>query len=279
MSVTPCRECSGKFGAGPLCEVCGALQRIRSYLLSPRCPSALWESVSERLTDLHRRVLEEAEAFWAKDHNTSPPSGATPPASGVAPTGERKEGVPEPVPPVASGGGTKSASEAGEESESSEEPSAPEADEVDYGRPPSRSPTPPRETRRGRSRSKHHRRKRSKRTPSPPPEPPREWVDNLRIRKRRREDSPHRGDTEGPRREPPREGRERSTRERPRSPSRSPAHRSSGWRGSGRDREAEDSDRPRGKHEKQKKNKGKAKRDRNRQYWKGKGKGKHKGQK
>lgn len=66
MAHTPCRECSGKFGAGPLCEVCGALYRIRSYLLSPRCPGALWEIVSERLTDLHRRVLEEAEEYWAK---------------------------------------------------------------------------------------------------------------------------------------------------------------------------------------------------------------------
>ena len=287
MAHTPCRECSGKFGAGPLCEVCGALYRIRSYLLSPRCPGALWEIVSERLTDLHRRVLEEAEEYWAKTSAAEAPDTSRHTQAGLAPlaSGARSAGVPgpeeskQPESPGASGGLKAKAktSEPEEESESSEEPSAPEYEEgADYERPRSPTPVPPRKTSRSRGRSHDRRKKSSRRTPSPPPEPPRHWTGHQRDRKRRRENSPHPDDTGERVREVQRAKRERD-RARPRSPTRSPVARDSGRRRT----EPQRSGRSRGgrspHHQKKKKNKGKAKRERNRQFWKGSGKGKQKG--
>ena len=113
-----CRECQGKFGPGALCPVCIHLQRFRDYLLSSRCPGLIAPQVVHRLGELHRSVLEDAEAYWSslppavpaplEEHPTTAPKRlASPKASGgVKSKGVKEEESPSTVAgsPPASGG-------------------------------------------------------------------------------------------------------------------------------------------------------------------------------
>ena len=95
MSVDPahCRECQGKFGAGPVCAVCDSLHKLGVWLRSPRCPAGVGRSSVERVREVQRSLLEEAEAYWAANLGTeSVPGGLKGKASSPIP------------PPRASGG-------------------------------------------------------------------------------------------------------------------------------------------------------------------------------
>ena len=113
----PCRECLGKFGPGQVCPVCAHLQRLKDYLFSARCPGVIAPQLVLRLCELHRSVLEDAEAYWAsrpppqaprEEHPTTAPKRlASPKASGGVGTkgaGKQREEVRRSVSPLASGG-------------------------------------------------------------------------------------------------------------------------------------------------------------------------------
>ena len=72
MSVdpTPCRECGGKFGPGPICAVCDSLHKLGVWLRSPRCPEGVGRSSVEKVREVQRSLLEEAEVYWAANLGT-----------------------------------------------------------------------------------------------------------------------------------------------------------------------------------------------------------------
>ena len=115
----PCRECLGKFGPGPVCGVCTQLQRFRDYLHSTRCPGLIAPQIVNRISELQRSVLEDAEGYWSSlpktpavgpiEHHpsTAPKRLASPRASGEAGRKgmeEEKRGAEPVSSPTASGG-------------------------------------------------------------------------------------------------------------------------------------------------------------------------------
>lgn len=108
MSSDPsrCSECGGKFGPGPVCFVCGALLRLKEFLLSGRCPSLIAPGAGGAIREAHRCCLEEADRYWASappevcSHPSTTPKAAPPTASGRAPGVEEKPAEPKEEGPV-----------------------------------------------------------------------------------------------------------------------------------------------------------------------------------
>ena len=300
-----CKECNGKFGSGPTCNLCEAVTRFGLFLRSPRCPREVGRVALGQLREAHRAVLEAAEDHWIHHpedtagvgglRGKAPSLGIPPPASGgfssgSAPGEERGTAHP----PVEAKDSKRS---------NREEPRLPERGVEDHHRRKHRTHREARSRTRGREKSKRKSRsatpRRVKAEQRSPRSSPRE--------KKRREESPQAApvapgppspaEAEEPLEEeeteeeeasrssldPPVDpGREPRTRERsrPRPPSHSPPRRR--WVGpipSGSRRQTSEDHRPRShrsesprpalpRRKKKKKNKGKNKRERQKQWLK-----------
>ncbi len=95
MSANPehCRECNGKFGSGPICQLCEAVARFGLFVRSPRCPREAGRVALDHLREAHRAVLEAAEDFWIRH-----------PEDSVGVGGLKGKAASLGVPPSASGG-------------------------------------------------------------------------------------------------------------------------------------------------------------------------------